>query len=86
MKVESILLIIQKLKNDVDIAEIKKKNLFATNIKKAFILKNSLNDIIRQVSVLRIVPYKGRSLTRKFYIFLNKMFFRRFNQIMFINN
>ena len=50
--VETILLNILKLENDENISEIK-QILFATNIKTAFILKNSLKVIIRQVCSLR---------------------------------
>ena len=51
MMVETILLNILKLKNDVDIAKIK-QILFATNMKKTFIFKNSLQVIISQVYLL----------------------------------
>ena len=54
--VETTLWNILKLENDVAIAEIK-KNLFATNIKKIFILiKASLKVIKRQVSLLLSDP------------------------------
>ena len=67
MMVKIALLNILKLKTDVDIAEIK-QILFATNIKKAFILKNSLKVIIRQVSLLRGVSYKGQSINSKKFL------------------
>ena len=75
MMIETTLLNYLKLKNDVDITEIK-QILFATNMRKAFILKNSLKVIIRQLALQRIVPYKGRSITPKLYIFCfwNEMF------------
>ena len=58
MIVETTLLNMLKLKNEVNIAEIK-QILFAINMKKIFIVKNSLKVIIHQVSPLRSVPYKA---------------------------
>ena len=55
MIVETSLLKILKLKNDVDIAQ----------IKQIFISKNFLKVIIRLVYLLRSVSYKGRSITPK---------------------
>ena len=51
MIVEATLLNIIKLKNDVNITEIK-QILFTTNFKKAFILKRSLKVMIRQVYLI----------------------------------
>ena len=68
MIVEITLLNILKLKNGVDIVEIK-QILFATNFKKAFILKNSLKVNIHQVYLLSSLPYKGWSRTPKLHFF-----------------
>ena len=69
MMIETTLLNTLKLRNDVDITQIK-QILYATNMKEAFILKDSLRVIIRQVHVLCSVRYKGRFVTAKVYIFL----------------
>ena len=53
MMAEITLLNILKFKSDVDIAEIK-QILFATNTKKAFILKNSFKVYIRLVFLVAV--------------------------------
>ena len=42
-----------------------KTNLFPTNMKRAFIPKNSLKVIIRPVYLLISVPYKDGAITEK---------------------
>ena len=85
------LLNIIKLKNNLNIAEIK-QILFATHFKKVFILNNCLKVIIRQVFLLRNIsittklcmfntttqyPLRRRSIPPKLQIFFNKICFRR---------
>ena len=85
MIAEITLLIILKLKNDVDSGKVK-QILFATNMKMISISKNFLKVIIRQLYLLSSVPYNGQSTILKLKIVFNKIFFRRINRIISINN